>query len=1028
LARIEAVVWIEEALDVMILNDITKWVIQSNEENNTKIWDAGLHGEGQIIGIADTGLDHDMPWFRDPGDIPIGPDHRKIVGYDETYGDGLDFSRGHGTHVIGTVGGDRTPVDGGAKANGAAPKSKLFIQDLSRETPFAVSPPPELGEMLITAYNAGARIHTNSWGYYGNFYGIRAVNVDKFMWEHPDFLALFANGNSGPDEGTMLCPATAKNVISVGNAENGLDAENVYIESSNGPAFDGRIKPTVTAPGTGITSAESDGKEGSNNSGTMIGTGTSMATPAVAGAAALVRQYFTEGYWPSGIARSADGFTPSAALIKATIVNSAQNMSGSNTDSPIPSTGQGWGRVNLSNTLMFFGDPGGLAIVDFPSGLATGKSWSREYYASPAQPLKITLVWTDFPGAELAAKVLVNDLDLTVTAPDGATTYIGNVFDKGASITGGIADRLNVEEQVLLEAPEAGNYIVTVNASNIPNGPQPFAVVITGGSSVTPEGSIVLDKGKYKTSGTAVITVKDRDLDLNSTAVEQALVTIESDTEVSGEQVALMETGVNTGIFVGTIQLSPGLTAIGGNGLLEVAEGDIVTVEYQDADDGTGAPALVTARAVIDVTPPVISAVDPGPIADTTAIITWTTDESTDSKVIYSYDDGGSTVTGEKHIQQLATAHSVELAGLKEATSYTYEVHSADEAGNLTIDDNSGARHGFETINLPPNIECSSNWARNETYATSAVISCMPTDPSGVVSVTIGGFTARYDATEGLYWRKVWLENIGVNVIPVTAVDTLGNEKLDTIEVIRRAQPDLYVKTVSGPPTGIANGKISITITVTNAGPGDAKEFYVGLYLSDDITITTEDEFLVAGFVSALSAGESWTREIEATIPADIRPGLYYLGAIADYREDQIEADEYNNSIVGNDGTPMTINGPDLTMTKVVGPDSGMLRGTIMVSNTVENIGLGIAGRFNVQLYLTENTTLGDADDIKLEQRTVYGLLSNGSSPDSTAVTIPWYLTAGLYHIGAIADPQDAVKEEDETNNALLGNPITITE
>ncbi|HAK61245.1 MAG TPA: hypothetical protein DCO77_12845, partial [Nitrospiraceae bacterium] len=411
---------------------------------------------------------------------------------------------------------------------------------------------------------------------------------------------------------------------------------------------------------------------------------------------------------------------------------------------------------------------------------------------------------------------------------------------------------------------------------------------------------------------------------------------------------------------------------------------------------------------------------------DTTAIITWTTDELADSKVIYSYDDGGSTVTGEKHIQQLTTAHTVELAGLREATSYTYEVHSTDEAGNLTTDNKGGAGHGFETINRPPSIVCFSNWLRNETYATSAVISCMVTDPSGIASVRIGGFTARYNATEGLYWRKVWLENIGVNVIPVTAADTLGNEKQVTIEVTRWAQPDLFVTGVSGPLTGITGGSIAIKNTVRNAGPGDSKGFSIGLYLSKNTTITTEDRFLGGRYKNELLAETSSEDEREVRIPADLTPGIYYIGAIADYLEEQIESDEYNNSLAGNQ---IDVDGPDLTMTAVSGPLTGQVGGSITVSNTVKNIGLGTADRFNVHIYLSTNTTLGDADDRELGKRMVYGLLSNGSSPQNTEVPIPRYtVTAGLYYLGAIADYDDVVKEEDETNNALLGNPITITE
>lgn len=149
--------------------------------------------------------------------------------------------------------------------------------------------------MFITAYNAGARLHTNSWGGGGSSYNAAAMSADRFMWEHKDFLALFANGNAGPGVGSVGYPASAKSVVSVGATENGAGAENIASFSSNGPTADGRIKPTITAPGVNIISADSDGIKNSNNSGTLAYSGTSMATPTVAGAAALVRQYYTEG-------------------------------------------------------------------------------------------------------------------------------------------------------------------------------------------------------------------------------------------------------------------------------------------------------------------------------------------------------------------------------------------------------------------------------------------------------------------------------------------------------------------------------------------------------------------------------------------------------------------------------------------------------------------------------------------------------------------------------------------------------------
>jgi subtilisin family serine protease len=212
LAKIEEVVWIEEVEDMEILNDTTAWVIQTNQNYDARIWDKGLHGEGQLVGIGDTGLDYDMPWFRDPAGVPIGASHRKILGYDTTYGDDYDEDvSGHGTHVAGTVGGDRTPVDGLGNANGMAPKSRFFIQDIAPAgSGSGVYPPSDLGQLFFAPYQAGARIHTNSWGGRSNAYDTLAATADNFIWEHKDFLALFANGNSGPTINTVANPATAK--------------------------------------------------------------------------------------------------------------------------------------------------------------------------------------------------------------------------------------------------------------------------------------------------------------------------------------------------------------------------------------------------------------------------------------------------------------------------------------------------------------------------------------------------------------------------------------------------------------------------------------------------------------------------------------------------------------------------------------------------------------------------------------------------------------------------------------------------
>lgn len=103
------------------------------------------------------------------------------------------------------------------------------------------------------------------------------------------------------------------------------------------------------------------------------------------------------------------------------------------------------------------------------------------------QPLEVTLVWTDYPASQNANPTLVNDIDLTVIDPLGAV-YLGNVYSGGQSITGGAADRRNVEECVRLATPATGDWTVRVRAQNVPQGGrQPFALVVTGSFGGWPE-------------------------------------------------------------------------------------------------------------------------------------------------------------------------------------------------------------------------------------------------------------------------------------------------------------------------------------------------------------------------------------------------------------------------------------------------------------------------------------------------------------------------------------------------------------
>ena len=512
IARIPEVFWLDFEARRVLLNDTTISVGQSGLSSGgaTPVFDHGIYGEGQIIGVLDTGIDPDMCYFRDPslGLPPINPcdggtvvdlNQRKLIAVDFLWSQ--DCSGGvsagewdnhdHGSHVAGTAAGDdfATPLLHDT-ADGMAPGAKLIVQDGGFSTGDNCADLPGLGCPVVDlvpifqqAYDQGARIHTNSWGDRENFtplnlYSAGSEDADETMWNNKDLLLVFAAGNSGTSSGTVLSPSTAKSVLAVGATQRGSSADSLASFTSCGPAADGRIKPDVMAPGVSIVSANSDNNSGSNNCSTRTMSGTSMASPAVAGLTALVRQYYTDGFYPSGIATGADALTPSGALLKASMINSGREMGGA---PAIPSNCQGWGRVLLDDLLFFPGDARKLFVHDEAAGFGTGSSGASQdftFTVAAGEPLEVTLAWTDFPSTPAALTNLVNDLDLEVAGPDG--TFLGNVFSGGVSVTGGGADRLNPVEQVFLASPTAGTWTVTVRSWNIPSGPQDFALVVTG--------------------------------------------------------------------------------------------------------------------------------------------------------------------------------------------------------------------------------------------------------------------------------------------------------------------------------------------------------------------------------------------------------------------------------------------------------------------------------------------------------------------------------------------------------------------
>ncbi len=453
--------WIEPPLPRMgTTNDSNRALVQANEAQQAPY---ALDGSGVTVFVYDGGR--------------VRASHRDFDGRATV----IDSSStaNHATHVAGTIGGSGSVTfNNRGMAPGVSIISAGFEYDGSGV--FLYTNPGDAEQDYSAAIAMGADLSNNSIGSnigpngfpcaYEGDYGVMAGVIDNIVRGSlgSPITIFWAAGNErgwscGSGYNTSPPPANNKNAITVGAVNSNNDTMTNF--SSWGPSDDGRVRPVIVAPGcqsngdNGVTSTSSS----SDTSYTSM-CGTSMASPTAAGVGALVLQDFRANFPSWG--------DPSNQLMKAFLIHAAHDLG-----NPGPDYQFGYGSIRAVDTIDFV-RTGRFAEAEVDHGGV--KTYTVQ--VAPGDPqLKITAVWDDPAATPNVATALVNDLDLIVTDPNGARHYPWtlNPANPGAPATRDRADHLNNIEQVLVDNPTPGTWLVEIRGHDVPQGPQGVAIAAT---------------------------------------------------------------------------------------------------------------------------------------------------------------------------------------------------------------------------------------------------------------------------------------------------------------------------------------------------------------------------------------------------------------------------------------------------------------------------------------------------------------------------------------------------------------------
>lgn len=645
----------------------------------------------------------------------------------------------HATHVCGTLIAAASP----AAVKGMAWQANARTFNWTDDASEALSEVQD--GMLISNHSYGTPITSNGTTLPASFIGSYSGDAaawDDIAYNAPYYLPVMSAGNDGQNENNpeplafgfdkLVGNKTAKNNLIVASCEDvtvaadgTVNPANVIISafSSEGPTDDFRIKPDITGNGSNLTSTSN-----SSNAGTAVQSGTSMASPNVAGTLVLVQQHY----------KNVTNSFMRASTLKGLACHTADDAGQVGPDAVF-----GWGLLNAKKAVETITNNGLTSWIS-EENLNNNQTFTMTVNSPGGIPLIGSITWTDVPGkssnllANDPTPALVNDLDIRITR-NGTTYYPWKLdFDPNSPAIRNGDNSVDNVEQVKIDAPAAGEYTITVShKGSLVNGSQKYSLVITGLSSSFAINS-TSDNLALCSNQNAVYTFNYTQTPTTSGTTTFSAVDLPAGATASFSPASLSANGAVTMTITGLSNVVPNEYFVGIKGT-------------SSSDTETRYKSL---RVYSSTFQPVVaqSPTQGQQAISTTANLIWVAQPNAQT---YRIQVSASPTFASFIVNESITQNQYQVSGLSQATRYYWRVIPSNFCGNST--------EANATINSFATGTLACNNIYTATDFSNAIIGTLPNSEASVPVTVTGGYTIG-DINVNMNITHSWIGDITITL------------------------------------------------------------------------------------------------------------------------------------------------------------------------------------------------------------------------------------------------------------------------